>query len=73
MPSIDVSFIDEEDPHVNALGVKGIREVAIVGVAAAWRTRSTTRPDGVSAISPDRTDVRATCATMHPYRRTDAQ
>jgi len=35
VPSIDVSFVDEHDPHVNALGVKGIGEVAIVGVAAA--------------------------------------
>jgi xanthine dehydrogenase YagR molybdenum-binding subunit len=35
IPWIDVCFIDEHDPHVNALGVKGIGEVAIVGVAAA--------------------------------------
>ncbi|WP_121115353.1 xanthine dehydrogenase family protein molybdopterin-binding subunit [Croceibacterium ferulae] len=32
---IDVSFIDEPDPVVNALGVKGLGEVAMVGCAAA--------------------------------------
>lgn len=35
VPEVDVSFIDEEDLQVNALGVKGLGEVAIVGVAAA--------------------------------------
>jgi len=32
---IDVSWIDEEDPHVNPMGAKGIGEVGIVGTAAA--------------------------------------
>ena len=32
---IDVSWIDEEDPHVNPIGVKGIGEIGIVGTAAA--------------------------------------
>lgn len=32
---IDVSVVDERDPHVNPLGVKGIGEIGIVGVAAA--------------------------------------
>ncbi len=32
---IDVSWIDEEDPHVNPMGVKGIGELGIVGTAAA--------------------------------------
>ncbi len=32
---IDVSWIDEDDPHVNPLGVKGIGEIGIVGTAAA--------------------------------------
>ena len=32
---IDVSWIDEEDPHVNPMGVKGIGEIGIVGTAAA--------------------------------------
>jgi xanthine dehydrogenase YagR molybdenum-binding subunit len=33
--TIDTIFINEEDKIVNKLGVKGIGEVAIVGVAAA--------------------------------------
>jgi xanthine dehydrogenase YagR molybdenum-binding subunit len=34
-PEIDVSWIDEDDPHVNPMGAKGIGEVGIVGTAAA--------------------------------------
>ncbi len=33
--TIDVTWIDEEDPHVNPLGAKGIGEIGIVGTAAA--------------------------------------
>ncbi|TME00327.1 MAG: xanthine dehydrogenase family protein molybdopterin-binding subunit [Chloroflexi bacterium] len=33
--TIDVTWIDEEDPHVNPMGVKGIGEIGIVGTAAA--------------------------------------
>ena len=32
---IDASWIDEEDPHVNPMGAKGIGEIGIVGTAAA--------------------------------------
>jgi CO/xanthine dehydrogenase FAD-binding subunit len=32
---IDVTWIEEEDPHVNPMGVKGIGEIGIVGTAAA--------------------------------------
>jgi xanthine dehydrogenase YagR molybdenum-binding subunit len=32
---IDVEFIDRPDPLVNAMGIKGLGEVAMVGVAAA--------------------------------------
>ena len=32
---IDVIFVDENDPHVNPLGAKGIGEIGITGVAAA--------------------------------------
>jgi xanthine dehydrogenase YagR molybdenum-binding subunit len=35
-PSVmDVTFVEEHDPHVNPLGVKGIGELAMVGVAPA--------------------------------------
>ncbi len=33
--SIDVSFVAEDDPHVNPLGAKGIGEIGITGVPAA--------------------------------------
>ena len=32
---IDVSWLDEEDLHANALGAKGIGEIGITGTAAA--------------------------------------
>lgn len=34
-PVMDVIFVEEHDPHVNPLGVKGVGEIAIVGVAPA--------------------------------------
>jgi xanthine dehydrogenase YagR molybdenum-binding subunit len=34
-PVMDVIFVDEDDPHVNPLRVKGLGEIPIVGVAAA--------------------------------------
>ena len=34
-PAIEAILVDEEDPHVNPLGVKGIGECAAVGVAPA--------------------------------------
>ncbi len=33
--AIDIAVLDEDDPHINALGTKGIGEIGIVGVAAA--------------------------------------
>jgi xanthine dehydrogenase YagR molybdenum-binding subunit len=32
---LEVSFVEEHDPHVNPLGMKGAGEIAQVGVAAA--------------------------------------
>ena len=32
---IDIAFVPESDPHINALGVKGIGEIGITGVPAA--------------------------------------
>jgi xanthine dehydrogenase YagR molybdenum-binding subunit len=34
-PVMDVIFVEEHDPHVNPLGVKGVGEIAMVGVAPA--------------------------------------
>jgi xanthine dehydrogenase YagR molybdenum-binding subunit len=33
--SLEAHFVDEVDPHVNALGVKGLGEIALVGLAPA--------------------------------------
>lgn len=33
--SVEVGWIDEHDPYVNPIGVKGVGEIGIVGVAAA--------------------------------------
>ena len=35
VPSIDVLFVDEDDPHVDELGAKGIGELGLTGVVAA--------------------------------------
>jgi xanthine dehydrogenase YagR molybdenum-binding subunit len=35
VPRIEVDWLDEEDPHVNPMGAKGIGEIGIVGTAAA--------------------------------------
>jgi len=34
-PVMDVLFVEEDDPHVNPLGVKGLGDIAMVGVAPA--------------------------------------
>jgi xanthine dehydrogenase YagR molybdenum-binding subunit len=33
--AVDVAWIDEDDPHVDPMGAKGIGEIGIVGTAAA--------------------------------------
>jgi xanthine dehydrogenase YagR molybdenum-binding subunit len=35
IPELDAHFVDEADPHVNPLGVKGLGEIALVGMAPA--------------------------------------
>jgi len=35
IPDMTVEFVEEHDPYINAMGVKGIGEIAMVGVAAA--------------------------------------
>jgi xanthine dehydrogenase YagR molybdenum-binding subunit len=34
-PAVEAYFIDKPDPHINALGCRGIGEMAVTGVAAA--------------------------------------
>jgi xanthine dehydrogenase YagR molybdenum-binding subunit len=33
--AIDVAWIEEEDPHLNPMGIKGVGEIGIVGTASA--------------------------------------
>ena len=35
VPSLEAILVEEEDPHVNPLGIKGVGEIGITGVAAA--------------------------------------
>jgi xanthine dehydrogenase YagR molybdenum-binding subunit len=35
VPDIEVAWIEEEDPHLNPMGAKGVGEIGIVGTAAA--------------------------------------
>ena len=35
IPEMTVEFVDEHDPYINAMGVKGIGEISVVGVTAA--------------------------------------
>jgi xanthine dehydrogenase YagR molybdenum-binding subunit len=35
IPELDVIFVEEHDPHVNPLGVKGLGEISLVGMAPA--------------------------------------
>jgi xanthine dehydrogenase YagR molybdenum-binding subunit len=35
VPEIDIISVDEDDPHVNEIGAKGIGEIGITGLAAA--------------------------------------
>ncbi len=35
VPSLEAILIEEEDPHVNALGIKGVGEIGITGTAGA--------------------------------------
>ena len=42
-PVMDVIFVEEHDPHVNPLGVKGVGEIAMVGVAPGDHQRDLPR------------------------------
>ena len=52
--SIDVILVEEDDPHVNPIGAKGIVEIGIVGVAPAIRERGVSRDGEAHSRSADR-------------------
>jgi xanthine dehydrogenase YagR molybdenum-binding subunit len=35
VPSLEAIMVEERDPHVNALGIKGVGEIGITGTAGA--------------------------------------
>jgi xanthine dehydrogenase YagR molybdenum-binding subunit len=35
VPSLEAHFVEEDDPQVNPLGVKGLGEISLIGVAPA--------------------------------------
>jgi len=35
VPSLEAILVEEHDPHVNALGIKGVGEIGITGTAGA--------------------------------------
>ena len=35
VPSVEALLVDEDDPHVNALGIKGVGEIGITGTVGA--------------------------------------
>ena len=35
VPALDVIFVNERDPHINPLGIKGIGEIGITGIVGA--------------------------------------
>ena len=35
IPSLEATLVEEHDPHVNALGIKGVGEIGITGTAGA--------------------------------------
>ena len=60
-PVMDVLFVDEHDPHVNPLGVKGVGEIAMVGVAPAIANavfHATGKRIRELPITPDRTPLK---------------
>ena len=41
--SLEAILVEEQDPHVNALGIKGVGEIGITGTAGATPMRCGTR------------------------------
>lgn len=35
LPAVEALLVEEHDPHVNALGIKGVGEIGITGTAGA--------------------------------------
>ena len=49
---IEVIFVDEREAHLNPLGIKGVGEIGIVGVAAAAIANAVIPRDGRARARP---------------------
>ena len=54
VPSLDAILVDEHDPHVNALGIKGVGEIGITGTRRRRRQRGLARHRHPRAAFSDR-------------------
>jgi xanthine dehydrogenase YagR molybdenum-binding subunit len=63
VPSLEALMINEHDPHVNALGIKGVGEIGIAGTAGAVPTQSGMRPDPGTSFSHQDRRSRDACFT----------
>ncbi len=54
VPSVEAILVKEHDPHVNALGIKGVGEIGITGTAGAVAMRSGMRRGSACANSRSR-------------------
>jgi xanthine dehydrogenase YagR molybdenum-binding subunit len=71
MGEIDVSFIDELDPILNPVGIKGLGEASTGGVALPSSTRSSTPPGSRHRKLPIRIeDVLRTASGPQSCRQT---
>ena len=65
-PVMDVIFVDEHDPHVNPLGVKGLGEILLSASQRRSPTPSSMRPASASANCRSR---RTSCSERAVLRR----
>ena len=54
VPSLEAILVEEHDPHVNALGIKGVGEIGITGSAGRDRQRGLARDGHPGAALSDR-------------------
>ena len=53
VPALEAILVEEHDPHVNALGIKGVGEIGITGTRRRDRQRRLARHRRARAPLPD--------------------
>ena len=64
--TIDVNFVEENDPHINPIGAKGVGEIGITGVGRVDRERCVSRDRQANQRSAD---SRGSCHGWRASRR----